>query len=114
MYSLVQEMGRLGRNPLEGPGDNRYEVHVSFSCLVQLYVRIMQEPDPGERKIQLLAMHEVLQVLVTPNKCQHVMMERYFEIPSSPRVYEPCHDKCTRCNKDVNLLMGRIYRSKLT
>jgi hypothetical protein len=76
MYSLVQEMGRVDRNLLEGPGDNRYEVHISFSCLVQLCVRIMQEPDPGERKIQLLSMYEVLQVLVTPNECQHVMMER--------------------------------------
>jgi hypothetical protein len=97
MYSLVQEMGRVDRNPFEGPGDNRYEVHISFSCLVQLYVRIMQKPDPGEREIQLLSMHEVLQVLVTPNECQHVMMERYFKSPSSSRVYEPCRTKFTQC-----------------
>jgi hypothetical protein len=99
---------------LKGPGDNRYEVCISFSCLVQLYVGIMQEPDPGECKIQLLSMHGVLQILVTPNKCQHVMMERYFESPSSSRVCEPCRAKCTQCTKDLNLLTGRIYRSKLT
>ncbi len=37
MYSFVQEMGRVDRNLLEGPGDSRYEVHTSFYCLVQLY-----------------------------------------------------------------------------
>jgi hypothetical protein len=59
-------------------------------------------------------MHEVLQVLVTRNECQHVMMERYFKSPSFSRVYEPCRAKCTQCTKDLNLLRGRICRSKLT
>jgi hypothetical protein len=59
-------------------------------------------------------MHEVLQVLVTPNECQQVMIQRYFELPSSSRVYEPCRDKCSQCTKDLNLLTGRICRSKFT
>ena len=54
MYSLVQETGQVDRNPLEGPGDNRYEVHISFYCLVQLYVRIMQELDLGKRKNSII------------------------------------------------------------
>ncbi len=52
MSSLVQEMGRIDRNPLEGPGDNQYKVHLSFPCLVMLYLRIMQHSDPSERDIQ--------------------------------------------------------------
>jgi hypothetical protein len=51
MYSLVQEMGHVNRNLLEGPGDNPYEVHMSFLCLVKLYVRILQGTDPHEQAI---------------------------------------------------------------
>jgi hypothetical protein len=65
MYSLVQEMGRVDRNPLEGPRDNNYELHMSFLCLVKLYVRILEEPDPHEQAIQLELMNEALKFLVT-------------------------------------------------
>ena len=49
MYSLVQEMGRIDRNPLSSVGDNRYEVHISFTGVVKLFVRIMQNPQAEER-----------------------------------------------------------------
>ena len=41
MYSLVQEMDRVDRNHLLSIGDNCYEVHMSFTCIVKLFVRIM-------------------------------------------------------------------------
>lgn len=63
MYSLVQEMGRVDRNPLFCIGDNRYEVHLSFSCAIKLFVRIMQHPNSDERLIQLASMREVLRLL---------------------------------------------------
>ena len=75
MYSLVQEMGWVDRDPLAGIGDNRYEVHLSFSCAVKLFVRIMQHPDSDERFIQLASMREVLRLLITLNECQHTLME---------------------------------------
>jgi hypothetical protein len=99
MYSLVQEIGRVNRNPLEGPGDYRYEVHVSFLCPVKLYVRILQAPDPHEQAIQLESMNEVLKLLVTPNECQHVMMEKFFENPVSTRLYKSCQS--LHCGVDV-------------
>ena len=38
MYSLVQEIGRVDRDPLAGIGDNRYEAHLFFFCAVKLFV----------------------------------------------------------------------------
>ena len=70
---LVQEMGRVDRNPLSSVGDNRYEVHISFICVVKLFVRIMQNPQAEERATQLASMMDVLHLLVTPNECQHVL-----------------------------------------
>ncbi len=88
-YSLVQEMGCVVRNQLMGTGGdgiNQYKVHILFPCLVKLYVRIMQHPDPAECAIRLASIKEVLVLLVTPNtpnKFQHNMMEKYFENPVS-------------------------------
>ena len=59
MYSLVQEMGRVDRNPLMLIGNNCYEVHTSFTCIVKLFVRIMQNPVAEERATQLASMWEV-------------------------------------------------------
>jgi hypothetical protein len=67
MYSLVQEMGCVDRNPLEGPGDIQYEVHITFPCLMMLYLRIMQHSDPSKRDIQLLIMFDILKLVVIPN-----------------------------------------------
>jgi hypothetical protein len=75
MYSLVQEMGCVDWNPLLSVGDNRYEVHISFTCVFKLFVRIMQNPLAEERATQLASMMEELRLLVTPNECQHVLME---------------------------------------
>jgi hypothetical protein len=45
MYSLVQEMGRVDKNLLEGPGDNQYEVHILLPCNVMLYLQKMKHSD---------------------------------------------------------------------
>jgi hypothetical protein len=83
IYALVQEMGRVDWNSLSDPGKNRHKMHLLFGCLVKMYAGIMQHPDPSKRAIQLSSMREVLALLITPNKCQHNLMERYFENPPS-------------------------------
>ena len=88
-------MGCVDRNPLSSVGDNRYEVHISFTCVVKLFVRIMQNPQAKERATQLASMMDVLRLLVTPNECQHVRMEKYFEKPDSSLVKEKCGDFCS-------------------
>jgi hypothetical protein len=95
MYLLVQEMGRVDRDPLVGIGDNRYEVHMSFSCAVKLFVRIMQHPEADERLTQLASMHEVLTLLVTPNECQHTLMEKYFKPADSTLEKVQCSVCCS-------------------
>jgi hypothetical protein len=64
MYSLVQEMGCIDRNPLEGPGDIQYEVQITFPCLMMFYLRIIQHSDPSKHDIQLLIMLDVLNMLL--------------------------------------------------
>ncbi len=72
MYSLVQEMGHIDRNPLSSVGDNCYEVHISFMCVVKFFVRSMQNPQAEERATQFASMMDVLRLLVTLNECQHL------------------------------------------
>jgi hypothetical protein len=114
MYSLVQETDRVDRNPLEIHGDNRYEVHISFNCYVQLFVRIMQHPHNSEQERQLSSLKEVLVLLVTPKECQHIAMEKWFIHTESAAAREPCLTKCTYCTGVCKLFTGRINRDKLT
>jgi hypothetical protein len=114
MYLLLQEMGWVDRDPLAGIGDNRYEVHMSFSCAVKLFVRIMQHPEADERLTQLALMREVLTLLVAPNECQHTLMEKYFEPMDSTLEKVQCSVHCSRCRKDTLCLTGRIHRIKLS
>jgi len=112
MHTVVQEMGRVDRNPLAEPGDNRYEVHISFGCVVKIYARIMQHPLESERRTQITSMLEVLTFLVCPSDCQHILMERYFEDESSGRLYEECRTMCSKCNQGMNPLTGRVHRTR--
>ena len=114
MYSLVQEMGWVDRDPLAGIGDNRYEVHLSFSCVVKFFVQIRQHSDSDERFIQLASMREVLRLLVTPNECQHTLMEKYFEQMDSTLEKVKCTLFCSQCKHDTRSLTGRIHRNKLS
>ena len=45
LYDLVQEMGRVDRVRDLLPGENRYEIHVSVSLFISLYVRVMSVSD---------------------------------------------------------------------
>jgi hypothetical protein len=111
MYSLVQEMEHVDRNSLMGTGgngNNQYDVHMLFPCLVKLYVKIMQHPDPAECAIRLASMKEVLVLLVTPNKCQHNMMEKYFKNPAYMQIYKPCRDKFTQCTAPLSLAKAAL------
>ncbi len=112
MYALVQEMGPVDRNPLANPGDNRYEMHLSFGCLVKMYARVMQHPDPLEHPIQLLSMREVLALLVNPDKCQHNLMESYFENLASTQIYKPCRTNYSKCNEVTNPLTRHVQRAR--
>jgi hypothetical protein len=112
MYSVVQEMGHVGRNPLAGPGNNRYEIHISFGCVVKMYARIMQNPLQSEQDIQLTSMMEVLALLVTPDQCQHILMERYFKNHSFGRKYKPCRTMCSKCTEISNPITGRVHHSR--
>jgi hypothetical protein len=112
MYLLVQEMGRVDRNPLIDSGNCRFEVHMLFACLVKLYMRIMQHPDPSERDAQLVSTKEVLATIFTPIDCQHTLNEKYFENPSSMQIYEPCGHKCSQCTKQANPITGCIQQGR--
>ena len=107
-------MGRVDRIPLSLIGNNRYEVHMSFTCVVKLFVRIMQNPVAEERATQLASMREVLCLLVTPSACQHVLMERYFKSPDSTLVKEKCGDFCSRCKMDNKSCTKQIHCDKLS
>ena len=118
MYSLVQEMGRVDRIPVgdaaDDSSDNRYEVHLSFSCLISLFIRIMQHPKSSERKTQLGMMHDVLELLVSPETCQHALMEKYFARPGTSTECIPCQSMCNYCSRGSAVgIAGAVYRDRL-
>jgi hypothetical protein len=96
----------------DGLASNRYEVHISFTCAVKLYARIMTHPEKSERDLQLCSMLSVLQFLVVPKICQHVMLEQYFEDTKTTRLFVPCDDGCNKCRRYS--LTGQINRHRLT
>jgi hypothetical protein len=108
MYTLVQELCRVDWNPSVGIGDNRYEVHLLFMCVVSLYVRVMQQNDKQERTISIVTLHKVLKFLVLPCTCQHVLMEQYFEDPGLLFQKKVCEGYCSYCKKD-NCWVKRRY-----
>jgi hypothetical protein len=98
MYALVLELGRVDHDPNAEFEDNHYEVHFSFSCLVALYVQIMQTSEKMARDSYLIALFEVLKFIVIPSKCHHILMEEYFEDPVYCVVEkEACGRMCTFC-----------------
>ncbi len=112
IYSIVQEMRRVNQNPVDDPGNNKCAVHVSFTCLAELYLRIMQQPNPAEQGLQLKAMMEVIQLFLIPRKCQHIIFKCYFKDPASAWENSPCQTKCTCCISGVKSLTMRINCSR--
>ena len=112
LYELVQEKGRVNRKMLAEPGAHTYEVHVSFDSYVSLYIRIHQNSDSTERKKQLVALHEVLDFLVTPTECYHSFIEKYFEYNADTEK-EPCGLYCSFCRGLVPGFTGKFYKRQL-
>ncbi len=112
MYALVQELGCVDRNSRSDFGDNRYEFHFSCLCLVSLYIRIMQSSEKIARDSNLIALFDVLKFIVLPTKCQHIMMEVYFEDPLCLFEKEHCGTMCCYCNQAYTPT-GRIHRNNL-
>ncbi len=110
----MQELGCVDWNPSVGIGDNRYEVHMLFMCVVFLYVRVMQQNDMQEWTISIVALHKVLKFLVLPCTCKHVLMEQYFEDPGLLFQKEVCAGYCSYCKKDNNTTGGRVQKEILT
>jgi superfamily II DNA helicase RecQ len=111
MYNLVQAMGRCDRDGSLEPGENRFELHLSFNLVLSLYVRIMKCPDEGQRRSQLEHLLEVLRVLVTPYECQHVLIERYFD--DGNQSYHPCGMYCSFFTGSIYRSVGKIRKAPL-
>ncbi len=97
MYSLVQEFGRVDRNQTLEPGKNKYMVHLSFKCFVSIYSRVMRVSNASDQKKQLSSLFDVLDVLVLPRNCQHVLTEEYFEHPEHTDDRIACGSLCSYC-----------------
>ena len=55
----------------------------------------MKVSDATERKTQLIALHLVLSLLVTPTECYHSYVEKYFEWEPAPKT--GCSHFCSYC-----------------
>lgn len=97
MHMLLQEFGRVDRDQTLEPGENKYTVELSFMCFVSIYSRVMRESNASDRRKQLSSLFDVLDVLVLPQKCQHVLMEEYFENPESIDDRVACGGLCSYC-----------------
>ena len=112
LYDLVQEMGRTDRYRSLPPGDNRFEVHVSWPNMVHLYVRIMRNPAGQDRDSQMVRFHELMKMIFAPEECFHVALETYFErrgYASRP----PCRFYCSFCSSDHADFAGTFRKAEL-
>jgi hypothetical protein len=79
---------------------------------MSLYVRIMTCPEESQQTSQLEHLLEVLRVLVTPDECQHVLIERYFDdVNRSLSDYHPCEMYCSFCTGSVYCSVGKIRKA---
>ena len=71
-------MGRAdrGQNPV---GEYKYEVFLSFDDVMNLLLRIFQTSVKYVRDLELKEFYDVLQLMVLPTRCCHVVMENWFE-----------------------------------
>jgi hypothetical protein len=116
-YSLVQEIGHDDWIPIDnhpGGSNNRYEMHLSFPCLVKLYVRILQHSDHSECNVQYQLMMEVLKLVVLSTTCQHALMESYFKNPDSTIPNICCLTKCAFCRNHYQHIIEQIHRETLS
>ena len=79
LYDLAQEMGRTDRNRSLPPGDNRFEMHVSWQNVVHLYVRMMKQKAGVERDNQMVRFRELMKLCFAPDESFYVALEKYFE-----------------------------------
>ncbi|EJK55970.1 hypothetical protein THAOC_24227, partial [Thalassiosira oceanica] len=75
---------------------------------------IQQVADSAERKKQLVAVFELLKFLVTPDRCQHILLEEKFEDPSFPMERTKCDNCCSYCTGDHDEHTGKVNRQALT
>lgn len=112
LYDLVQEMGRTDRDRSLPPGENRFEVHVSWPNIVHLYVRIMQNPAGDDRDSQMIRFHELMKMIFAPEECFHVALENYFERRGSG-TRPPCRFYCSFCSSDHVDFAGTFRKAEL-
>ena len=112
LYDLVQEMGRTDRDRSLPPGDNRFEVHVSWPNIVHLYVRIMRNPAGPDRDSQMIRFHELMKMLFAPEECFHVALEKYFEHRGSTS-RGPCRFYCSFCSSNHTDFAGTFRKAEL-
>ncbi len=110
LYELVQQLGRVDRTATGEPGSNTYEVHIDFGSYTSIFLRIMAIGDANERKIQLLALHTVLDCLVKPTACFHSTIEEYFEWLPMTADKAPCIEFCSFCIGEMPGLTKRVSK----
>ena len=112
LYDLVQEMGRTDHHRALPPGDNRFEMHVSWPNIVHLYVRIMKHKAGAEWDNQLVRFQEFMKLCFAPDECFHVALERYFEHKDSDE-RPPCKLYCSFCSSDHTHFAGTSRKAEL-
>jgi len=101
---VVQEMASRadrGHNPI---GVKKYEVFLSFDNVMHLVLCIFQTKSERVRENELSEFYDVLQMLVLPTDCYHILLEQWFERPASldktVNTIMPCSDKYPFCRRE--------------
>ena len=79
LYELLQEMGRVDRKMNALPGTCSYQVHISFTSYVSLFIRIMSNEDKHKRKCTCDQLQDVVKLLLDTEACYHITLENYFK-----------------------------------
>lgn len=91
--------------------DCHFQVHASFNCFVSAFVRIMTSEEANERKRLAHQLLDVLRILVIPDQCYHVAIERYFEW--DVHTEGVCNNMCSYCCGATSAFTGKFHRTQV-
>ena len=79
MLDLRQELGRADRENNGKPGDNDHHLNLSLDLFVNLCLQVMETNNATDRGLILSELFEVIEYLVAPKQCYHVLLEEKLE-----------------------------------
>ena len=110
-YMLMQTLGYIDRGLNAEPGSNVFKIHLSFSTLITMFIRIKRGTSADKQATPLVVLFGVLEFLVVLVDYYHSFLEHYFEVVWENNT-QSCGSFCTYCRNEHLHFTGRFTQAK--